>query len=64
MKDLTERQLIDELIRRNNERLENSQVHWTNHWRLQEHLYEAGKIIAEWDGREAELKRNPPTGLK
>lgn len=64
MKDLTERQLIDELIRRNNDRLDNSQVHWTNHWRLRDHLYAAGKIIAEWDGREESIKRNPPTNSK
>ncbi len=55
IEELTDRQLIDELIRRNEDRFEKP-VHWTKHFYLRQMLFDAGKIIAEWDGREESIK--------
>lgn len=45
-----DRQLLDELLRRNTERL-GANPYWTRHKTLENLLFDAGKIIAEWDGR-------------
>lgn len=48
---MTDRQLIDELIRRTEHRL-NEDPRWNRFLELRDILYDAGKIVAEWDGRE------------
>lgn len=48
---LSERELLDELLRRTNSRLD-ANPYWTPHKKLQNLLFDAGKIVAEWNGRE------------
>ena len=49
----TDRELLDEILRRANARLEEMNPVWTRDWTLRNLLYDAGKIIAEWDGLQA-----------
>lgn len=56
---LSERRLVDALLARVGRRL-NEPVWATDDWNLQRLLLDAGKLIAKRDGREAELRANPP----
>lgn len=47
----TDRELIDELIRRYNHRYETDNPSWTKHTKLRTLLFDCGKIIAEYDGQ-------------
>jgi len=49
--ELSDSELLNELIRRNEVRLE-SDPEWTRFRKLRRLLFDAGKILAEWNGRE------------
>jgi hypothetical protein len=48
-----DRELLDELIRRNADKLRSDPC-WTGHEKLRNLLFDAGKLIAEWDGRKSQ----------